>query len=65
MTQNRSGPFVIGIITILAGSYLLMLQSMKIELGTDHVIQVSTVFDGEFLILMGAAMIIAALFEKE
>ena len=65
MTKNRGRSFVIGIITMLAGAYLLLLQSMKVELGSNNVIQVSTVFDGEFLILMGAAMIIAALLEKE
>jgi len=65
MTKNRGHSFVIGIITMLAGSYLLLLQSMKVELGANNVIQVSTVFNGGFLILMGAAMIIAALLEKE
>ena len=65
MTKNQGRSFVIGIITMLAGAYLLLLQSMKVELGSNNVIQVSTVFDGEFLILMGAAMIIAALLEKE
>ncbi|CAG0996159.1 hypothetical protein METP1_02578 [Methanosarcinales archaeon] len=65
MTRNQGRSFVIGIITMLAGAYLLLLQSMKVELGANNVIQVSTVFDGGFLILMGAAMIIAALLEKE
>ena len=65
MTKNQGRFFVIGIITMLAGAYLLLLQSMKVELGVNNVIQVSTVFDGGFLILMGAAMIIAALLEKE
>ena len=65
MTKNQGRSFVIGIITMLAGAYLLLLQSMRVELGINNVIQVSTVFDGGFLILMGAAMIIAALSEKE
>jgi len=52
-----------GILAIMVGFYWLVAQSMTIDLGGHNLIQVSTIFDGGFSIIMGIAIVISCLRE--
>jgi hypothetical protein len=52
-----------GILAIMAGFYWLVAQSMTIDRGGHNLIQLSTIFDGGFLIIMGIAIVISCLRE--
>ncbi len=51
-----------GILAIMVGFYWLVAQSMKVQLGTVTY-EISTIFDGGFLIIMGIAIVISCLRE--
>lgn len=57
--KDREAFFVTGIMAILAGLFLMIfVQSMPIDTGV--IIQISTISDGVFLIVMGIAIVIAS-----
>jgi uncharacterized membrane protein YidH (DUF202 family) len=62
--KDREIFFGTGILTIVVGFFLLVfVQSITIDRGGSNFIQVSTIFDGGFLILMGIAIVISCLRE--
>lgn len=57
--KDRAAFFVTCIMAILAGLFLMIfVQSMPIDTGV--IIQISTISDGAFLIVMGIAIVIAS-----
>lgn len=62
--KDREIFFGTGILTIIVGFFLLVfMQSITLDLGGGNFIQVSTIFDGGFLILMGIAIVMSCLKE--
>ena len=62
--KDREIFFGTGILTIVVGFFLLVfVQSITIDRGGRNFIQVSTIFDGGFLIIMGIAIVISCLKE--
>ncbi|NJD51704.1 MAG: hypothetical protein FIB07_02435 [Candidatus Methanoperedens sp.] len=62
--KDREIFFGTGILTIMVGFFLLVfVQSITMDLGGGNFIQVSTIFDGGFLILMGIAIVLCCLKE--
>jgi E3 ubiquitin-protein ligase DOA10 len=57
--KNREVFFVVSIIVILIGFYMLLLKTIGVELG-DNLFQVSIIFDGIMLIILGIAMVIVS-----
>gem|GEM_PF-1326354 len=58
--KNREVFFVISIIVILVGFYMLFVKTIWVQLGVDNRFQVSVVSDGIMLIIMGIAMVIVS-----
>ncbi len=56
--KDREAFFIIGIITTVAGLYLaIFVQTMIMDFGSEHLVKISTIFDGEFLTIMGTAIV--------
>lgn len=51
-----------GILAIMVGFYWLVARSMKVQLGTVTY-EISTIFDGGFLVAIGIAIVISCLRE--
>jgi len=57
--KNREVFFVISIIIILTGFYMLLVKTIGVKFG-DNLFQISVISDGIMLILMGIAMVIVS-----
>lgn len=57
--KNREVFFLTGILVILIGFYMLLVQTIGMKLG-DTTFQVSVVRDGAMLIIMGIAIVIVS-----
>jgi putative Mn2+ efflux pump MntP len=57
--KDREVFFVISIIVILIGFYMLLVKTIGVKLG-DNLFQVSVISDGILLIIMGIAMVIVS-----
>ncbi len=61
MMNDREAFFIIGIITIVVGLYLMIfVRTTGIDFGGQNIIQISTIFDGALLTIMGIAILIAS-----
>ncbi len=58
--KNREVFFVISIIVILVGFYMLLVKTIWVQLGVDNIFQISVVSDGIMLIIMGITMVIVS-----
>jgi len=57
--KDREFFFVIGIIVILIGFYMILVKTIGVQIG-DHITQISVISDGILLIIMGIAMVIVS-----
>jgi multisubunit Na+/H+ antiporter MnhC subunit len=57
--KDREVFFVISILVILIGFYMLLVKTIGVKLG-DNLFHVSVISDGIFLIIMGIAMVIVS-----
>lgn len=57
--KNREVFFVISIIVILTGFYMILVKTIGVKFG-DRLFQVSVISDGIMLIIMGIAMVIVS-----
>jgi len=61
--KNREVFFVISIIVILIGFYMILVKTIGMQFGTNPVVQIPVVSDGIMLMIMGIAMVIVSLRE--
>lgn len=57
--KDREVFFVIGIIVILIGFYMILVKTIGVQFG-DQITQISVISDGILLIIMGIAMVIVS-----
>jgi ABC-type transport system involved in cytochrome c biogenesis permease component len=57
--KDREVFFIISIIVILIGFYMILVKTIGVKLG-DSLTRISVISDGIFLIIMGIAMVIVS-----
>jgi len=58
--KDREVFFVISILVILIGFYMLLVKTIGVKYGDNPIVHVSVISDGIFLIIIGIAMVIVS-----